>query len=146
MHPFDDERVAEAQILFVQRNFGCGSSREHAPQSLARWGRGIQAIVGASFAEIFFGNCVALGIPCVTAESNALESVLRAQEREPQMQWTLNFESVTLRGSDQTEFSVRMPSGAREPLLCGRWDSTAELLAGVDAVDQRLQSLPYSAR
>jgi len=141
-HPFDDPRHAEARILLVSRNFGCGSSREHAPAAIMRWGRGIQAIVGESFAEIFFGNCVANGIPCVTAEAADVTRLMDLVEREPATPVTVDL--TTLRASaGSLVVPVRMPEGPRRQLVEGRWDSTADLLEGRDAIARTALRLPY---
>ena len=119
-HPFDDDRFAGARILIVGRNFGCGSSREHAPQSLMR--RGFGAFVGESFAEIFFGNCVALGLPAVTLPGDELEQLMDAVELDPGQQLVLDLAAGTLtsRAGVQT---IAMPDGARRQLLEGSWDA-----------------------
>lgn len=141
-HPFDDPRFVGAQILLVNRNFGCGSSREHAPQALRRWGQGLRAIVGESFAEIFYGNCVALGVPCARVTQAAIESLMSRVEGDPSAVVTVDLEhEMVLAGTDRCPFE--MPAGVRQQLLEGRWDSTAELLAGRDAVRATVAKLPY---
>jgi 3-isopropylmalate/(R)-2-methylmalate dehydratase small subunit len=144
VHPFDDPRFAAARILLVNRNFGCGSSREHAPQAIARWGRGIEAIVGESFAEIFFGNCTALGIPCVTAPADAIAALMERADREPALAFTLDLRALRITAADLA-VAVVMPEGARQQLLLGRWDTTAELLDGVADVGRVAARLPYFA-
>jgi 3-isopropylmalate/(R)-2-methylmalate dehydratase small subunit len=141
-HPFDDPRFAGARILFVTKNFGCGSSREHAPQAIMRWGRGIRAVVGVSFAEIFAGNCQALGIPCPTATANDLARVMAACEAEPALEFRLDLDAMTLTGARLT-IPVALPPGPRSQLLAGTWDSTAELLAGREAIATTVARLPY---
>jgi 3-isopropylmalate/(R)-2-methylmalate dehydratase small subunit len=139
-HPLDDERYAGARILVVGRNFGCGSSREHAPQALMRWGFG--AFVGESFAEIFFGNCVALGLPAVTMARAELERLMDAVELDPQQELALDLAAGTLTSRAGTQ-KVAMPDGARRSLLEGNWDATAVLLEARDAVQKAAASLPY---
>jgi 3-isopropylmalate/(R)-2-methylmalate dehydratase small subunit len=143
-HPFDDPRFAEARILLVNRNFGCGSSREHAPQAIMRWGRGIRAVVGESFAEIFAGNCQALGVPCPTASADDLAALMAACEADPALEVRLDLEAMTLTAGGRTARLV-MPAGPRSQLLAGTWDSTAELLAGRDAIAATAARLPYLA-
>jgi 3-isopropylmalate/(R)-2-methylmalate dehydratase small subunit len=143
-HPFDDPRYAAARILLVNRNFGCGSSREHAPQAIMRWGHGIQAIVGESFAEIFFGNCTAIGVPCVTAEEASIARLMAAAEARPELPFRLDLPALRLAAGDAT-VAVAMPDGARQQLLQGRWDTTAELLEAQDAVAATASRLPYFA-
>ncbi|HWP64404.1 MAG TPA: 3-isopropylmalate dehydratase small subunit [Candidatus Limnocylindria bacterium] len=142
LHPFDDPRFAEARILLVNRNFGCGSSREHAPQAIMRWGRGIRAIVGESFAEIFAGNCLALGIPCPTARPEDLAALMAACERDPSLEFRLDLEAMTLAAGGLTA-PLSMAPGPRSQLLAGTWDSTAELLAARDAIAATAARLPY---
>jgi 3-isopropylmalate/(R)-2-methylmalate dehydratase small subunit len=141
-HVFDDPALQAARILLVDRNFGCGSSREHAPQALARWQAGIEAVVGESFAEIFFGNCVALGIPCLTisqADGQALKQVVRAQ---PSLPVSVDLEQLQVRAGSLT-VPVSMPEGARKQLLTGRWDSSTELLDGKTQTARTASALPY---
>ncbi|MBW8887940.1 MAG: 3-isopropylmalate dehydratase small subunit [Fibrobacteres bacterium] len=140
-HAFDDARYQGASILFVNKNFGCGSSREHAPQALQRWG--IKAIVGESFAEIFFGNCVSLGIPCLTADEAALGRLMAAAEKEPQAQWSVDIEAGKVTGP--VSESAALPSGPRSQFLSGRWNSLNELLANLAGVENVAAALPYVA-
>jgi len=141
-HAFDDPRFAGAEILFVNKNFGCGSSREHAPQAIKRWGQGIKVIVGESFAEIFYGNCVALGIPCTIIDASAMEHAMGIIEREPLTAVSVNIEAKTVSvGTESIEFA--MGEGIRQQFLQGRWDTTAELLANKQAIAATAQKLPY---
>jgi 3-isopropylmalate/(R)-2-methylmalate dehydratase small subunit len=129
-----------ARVAVVNKNFGCGSSREHAPQALLRWG--IKAIVGESFADIFFGNCVALGIPCVTAGEAEIAELLSAIEKEPAHDLTVDLVSATLNYRDKT-YPVSLPPGARQQLLEGTWDATRTLLQASELVRRTADKLPY---
>ena len=140
-HPFDRSENQAASILIVNDNFGCGSSREHAPQALMRWG--IRAVIGESFAEIFFGNCLALGIPCATADHELISSVQDAALSRPGEIWTLDLDTLSLTGSNHQAHSLMIAQGPRDMLLSGRWDATSELLAAGSQVDQTRASLPY---
>jgi 3-isopropylmalate/(R)-2-methylmalate dehydratase small subunit len=139
-HPLDDERFAGSRILLVGRNFGCGSSREHAPQAL--WRFGFQAFVGESFAEIFFGNCVALGLPCVTMTRDDLAKLMESVDLDPQQALVLDLAKGTL-SSKLGAQAVAMPDGARRQLLEGAWDATAVLAAAGEAIDATAARLPY---
>jgi len=139
-HALDDDRFAGARILIVGRNFGCGSSREHAPQALMRWGFG--AFVGESFAEIFFGNCVALGLPAVTLPRPELERLMDAVELDPSQELVLDLAAGTLTSRAGVQ-KVVMPDGARQQLLEGNWDATAVLLEARVAVAATAARLPY---
>ena len=141
-HPFDDARFAEGQILLVNQNFGCGSSREHAPQALKRWGGGIRAVVGESFAEIFQGNCVALGIPCVVTSQAAVEQLMQEVERQPEVELVVDLAHQTVATAQQTH-CVQMPEGVRQQFLEGRWDSTTELRSAEPQVRKAAARLPY---
>jgi 3-isopropylmalate/(R)-2-methylmalate dehydratase small subunit len=142
LHPFDDPRFRAARFLLVNRNFGCGSSREHAPQAIMRRGRGIQAIVGESFAEIFAGNCQALGIPCVTADAEVMEELMRRCEARPDLEFVLDLPALRITAGDAS-FPVSMPEGARRQLVDGAWDTTGELLAARDDIERTAAALPY---
>jgi len=141
-HPFDQPRFAGARILLVNGNFGCGSSREHAPQALARWGAGIQAIVGVSFAEIFFGNCVALGIPCIRVSVTDIEALMQAVEGDPRLAVSVDVAKRTV-GAGALTITAVIPDGPRQQFLEGIWDSTAELLTAKAEVLERASQLPY---
>jgi 3-isopropylmalate/(R)-2-methylmalate dehydratase small subunit len=141
-HPFNQPAYQGASVLVVGLNFGCGSSREHAPEALRRWG--IRGIVGGSFAEIFFGNCTALGIPCVTAGPAELEWLQRAVAREPGRELTLDLEQGEARFGDRT-IPVRVPEGTRQQLTTGTWNATGVLLEAGDAIERTARALPYVA-
>ncbi|MEQ9370028.1 MAG: 3-isopropylmalate dehydratase small subunit [Coleofasciculus chthonoplastes F3-SA18-01] len=139
-HPFDRPQYQGANILVVNGNFGCGSSREHAPQALQKWG--IQALVGESFAEIFFGNCLAMGVPCVTAEPETVKQLQRILEENPQAPITVDLEAMDVRSGD-FQASVSMPEGVRQTLITGTWDSCGQLVKQVDQVRETAMKLPY---
>jgi 3-isopropylmalate/(R)-2-methylmalate dehydratase small subunit len=139
-HPFNSPAYQGASVLVVGRNFGCGSSREHAPQSLMRWG--IAAIVGISFGEIFFGNCVTLGIPCVTASPEDIEWLHKAIARDPRQPVTVDVANRQVRFGDRV-IKVTMPDGPHHQLTTGTWDSTAVLLEAGAAIEATAAKLPY---
>lgn len=139
-HPFDNPQYQGAGILVAGRNFGCGSSREHAPQSLMRWG--IQAIVAESFAEIFFGNCGSLGIPAVKASRSDLEKLTAAIVHSPDADLTLDLQQMTLCVNDLT-IPVTMPESARDALISGQWDYLGRLLSAADQVNAHSGKIPY---
>jgi 3-isopropylmalate/(R)-2-methylmalate dehydratase small subunit len=139
-HPFDQPQYQGANILVVNGNFGCGSSREHAPQALAKWG--IKAIVGESFAEIFFGNCVAIGIPCVTASSETVKQLQTILKDNPQAAMTLDLEAMQVHCGD-FQASVSMGDGPRQMLTTGTWDTCGQLTAQVDQIRATAAKLPY---
>ena len=139
-HPFDQPDTQGASILVVNGNFGCGSSREHAPQALMRWG--IRAVVGVSFAEIFFGNCLALGIPCVTATPEEIQRLQQLVMGSPQGSWQLDLEAMTL-ASDAVTQAVQLAEGPRQMLMTGRWDATSQLLARDAELTALTARLPY---
>jgi 3-isopropylmalate/(R)-2-methylmalate dehydratase small subunit len=139
-HPFDLPQYQGAEILLVNANFGCGSSREHAPQALAKWG--IRALIGESFAEIFFGNCLTLGIPCVTVPASVIQTLQEAVARNPELQLTLDLLNKQVRWEDNAA-AVEIPQGAWQMLVQGTWDATAQLLAARDRIQEVAASLPY---
>ncbi len=139
-HPFDMPVYAGARILLTNANFGCGSSREHAPQAIMRWG--ITAIVGESFAEIFFGNCVAIGVPCCKVDHATADALQSAVEADPSLELTVNVEARTISAGGKT-YAFQIPDGVQKQFLTGRWDSTAELLEAAAEVKARAAGLPY---
>jgi 3-isopropylmalate/(R)-2-methylmalate dehydratase small subunit len=139
-HPFNAPVYKGASVLVVGQNFGCGSSREHAPQALMRWG--IRAIVGGSFGEIFFGNCVMLGIPCLTVSQADLEWLQREIGRAPQTAITVDVERQEVRFGDRV-IRAAIPDGPRKQLVEGTWDSTAVLLEAGAAIEATAAKLPY---
>ena len=139
-HPFDDPRYAGASVMVVEDNFGCGSSREHAPQAIQRWG--IQAIVGRSFAEIFFGNSVMIGLPCVTAEAADVKQIFSRIAADPQQTMVVDVENGTCTIGDFS-CKVAMPAKSREAFLTGAWDTTGMLLDKFDEVRATAARLPY---
>lgn len=139
-HPFNQPQYQQGKILVSGRNFGCGSSREHAPQSLMRWG--IQAVVAESFAEIFFGNCVALGVPPVCAARTDLEALTRAIEQNPDLVVTVDLNACQVRFGDKT-FPCTIPQSAKDAFTTGQWDFLGQLLENRPAIAQRMQQLPY---
>lgn len=140
-HPFNDPKYRGGSVLFVNKNFGCGSSREHAPQALYRFG--IRAIVGESFAAIFAGNCVVMGLPTVTVHERDMAELMKIVESNPQAKFTLDIEARTLACSTGEAVSVELPDSTRTALLEGSWDSTTMLHANLGKVKSRAQTLPY---
>jgi len=139
-HPFDRPEHQGASILLVNRNFGCGSSREHAPQALMRWG--IRAVVGESFAEIFYGNCLALGIPCLVADHDTMLAIQAAADADPAARFAVDVAEARLRCSDQT-WQLDLAAGPRQMLATGQWDATGQLLANNTALAATAARLPY---
>lgn len=139
-HPFDQECYQGANVLVVNANFGCGSSREHAPQAIARWG--VQAIIGESFAEIFFGNCVSIGVPCVTVSPEDATKLQVAIEADPKAEVSVSLESMQATCSDLS-VAIAMPEGARQSFIEGLWDSCGQLVDRIAAVRETAANLPY---
>jgi 3-isopropylmalate/(R)-2-methylmalate dehydratase small subunit len=140
VHPFSNPRYAGARVLLVNGNFGCGSSREHAPQALQRWG--IRAVVGESFSEIFFGNSVALGMPCLTVGAADAEALLSAVETDPQADLTVSVGAETVEVNGK-KYPANIPDGARQAFTAGTWDATGQLLDDFEQVRNVAKSLPY---
>jgi len=139
-HPFNEERYQGANVLVVNANFGCGSSREHAPQALMRWG--IDAVVGESFAEIFAGNCLALGVPTVTADQDDIEALQDFVEANPDADVDIDVAAETITYGD-TVIDATVHDAQRKALVEGVWDTTALMGANAGAVRETARSLPY---
>ena len=139
-HPLNEDRYKDASILISGNNFGCGSSREHAPQAIYR--AGFRALIAEGFAEIFFGNSTQLGIPCVIAGSEDIATLRSAIEADPQMEITIDLEAKEIRFADQV-ISCQLREGARSALINGKWDPILDLLDGAEAVGSVATSLPY---
>ena len=139
-HPFDDARFRGACILVVHRNFGCGSSREHAPQALYRWG--IRAIVGESFSDIFFGNAALIGLPCLSAARADLDALMALVEEHPARAVRVSLETLDC-VSEGFTCRVTIPAHSREAFLTGAWDTTGMLLERYEEVRRVASRLPY---
>jgi 3-isopropylmalate/(R)-2-methylmalate dehydratase small subunit len=139
-HPLNDPRYKGASLLFVNKNFGCGSSREHAPQALYRYG--INAIVGESFAAIFAGNCTMMGVPAVTVSAGDIEKLMRAVENDQKTIFSLDIQAKTIAFGEQ-KIAVDLPETYRSALTSGSWDSTALLRANLSEVKKTAAKLPY---
>jgi 3-isopropylmalate/(R)-2-methylmalate dehydratase small subunit len=139
-HPFNDPEHKGAAILFVNKNFGCGSSREHAPQALHRFG--IKAIVGESFAAIFAGNCTIMGVPTVTAGPAEIGQLMKSVEENPRTRYTLDLLAKTI-SYDGKKIAIDLPETYRTALTTGSWDSTALLRANLEQVRNTAAKLPY---
>src|SRR4030095_11987666 len=141
-HPFNQPALQRASVLVGGQNFGCGSSREHAPQALMRWG--IRAIVGGCFGEIFFGNCVMLGIPCLVATPADLESLQKAIGRDPQQAVVVDVDKQEGRFGDRA-VRATAPARPRSQRMSGTWESTAVLRGAGAAIEATARKLPYVA-
>lgn len=145
-HPFNDPRFKGASVLIGNVNFGCGSSREHAPQALMRWDHpaqpGIKAVIAESFAEIFAGNCVMLGIPAVVASKADVAALQKLANDEPQTVITVDTQALTVTAGSLS-VKVSLPESRRQALVEGTWDSTGLLMANADKVKSTASKLPY---
>ncbi len=141
-HPLNDDRFKSATILLSGANFGCGSSREHAPQAIQKYG--FRGVVAENFAEIFFGNCTTLGIPCACAKREDIAQVAAAVQADPSLVVTIDVDAQLVRFGDQS-VPAEIRGSARDALLNGRWDAIAELHEGVPQVKTVAASLPYLA-
>ena len=139
-HPFDLDHNKGANILVVNDNFGCGSSREHAPQALMRWG--IRLIIGESFAEIFFGNCLALGIPCLTASKEKIIKLQNLVEKTNHQIWDFNLKNLFISNQKET-FKLNLDEGPYNMLYSGKWDATSQLLDEEEKINKTFNNLPY---
>ena len=139
-HPFDLDHNKGANILIVNDNFGCGSSREHAPQALMRWG--IRLIIGESFAEIFFGNCLALGIPCLTASKEEIVKLQNLVEKNNNQIWDFNLKNLSISNQKET-VKLILDEGPHNMLYSGKWDATSQLLDEEEKINKTFNNLPY---
>ena len=140
-HPLNDPRFANASILVAGVNFGCGSSREHAPQSLRKYG--FNGVIAESFAEIFYGNSTTLAMPCVIASASDVATLRDAIEADPDTVVTIDVQALRVRTSGGLDLPVTMPDSAREALLSGRWDPIQELLDNDASIDAKAVELGY---
>ena len=138
-HPFDLETNKGSSILIVNSNFGCGSSREHAPQALMRWG--IKAIIGESFADIFYSNCIAIGIPCFTLPKESIKKIQQYLDMKNLFLEIDLFESTAK--SKDLKFHLEVKETSKKMFLSGEWDATSKLLENEDLIEKKLNDLPY---
>ena len=138
-HPFDLEVNKGASILIVNSNFGCGSSREHAPQALMRWG--IKAIIGESFADIFYSNCIAIGIPCFTLPKESIKKIQQYLDINI-LFLEINLLESTAKSED-LKFNLEIKETSKKMFLSGEWDATSKLLENKDLIENKLNDLPY---
>jgi len=138
-HPFDLEKNKNARILIVNSNFGCGSSREHAPQALMRWG--IRAIIGESFADIFYSNCIAIGVPCFTLPNKLIQEIQNNKDNK------FLFLEIDLNNSiaksKDLNFNLEIKESSRKMFLSGEWDATSTLLENENLIENKFYDLPY---
>jgi len=138
-HPFDLEKNKNASILIVNSNFGCGSSREHAPQALMRWG--IKAIIGESFADIFYSNCIAIGIPCFTLPKKSLEEIQNYCDNQF-LFLEIDLENSLAKSKD-LNFNLKIKESSSKMFLSGEWDATSALLMNNNLIENKFKQLPY---
>ena len=139
IHPFDLKENQDSSILIVNSNFGCGSSREHAPQALIRWG--IRAIIGESFAEIFYSNCIAIGIPCFTLPKKLIQNI---QKNNTSKNLFLEIDlKNSLAKSEDLNFNLEIKESSKKMFLSGEWDATATLLENSSLIERKFKELPY---
>ncbi len=138
-HPFDLYANKDASILIVNSNFGCGSSREHAPQALIRWG--IKSIIGESFADIFYSNCIAIGIPCFTLSKSSIKKIQKYISKQDLFLKIdlLNSKAI----SKDLEFNLEIKETSKKMFLSGEWDATTKLLDNEGLIEKKLNDLPY---
>lgn len=141
-HPLNDPRFQGASILVAGVNFGCGSSREHAPQSLKKYG--FTGVIAESFAEIFFGNSTTLAMPCVIATAEDVVKLRDAIQADPKVIVTIDVDALLVKTSEGLSFPVTMPDSARDALVSGRWDPIQELLDNEKAIDAKARELHYT--
>ena len=139
LHPFDLKENQDSSILIVNSNFGCGSSREHAPQALIRWG--IRAIIGESFAEIFYSNCIAIGIPCFTLPKKSIQNIQKYNHNKS-LFLEIDLKNSSAKSKD-FNFNLEIKESTKKMFLSGEWDATATLLKNSSLVERKLRELPY---
>ena len=139
-HPLNEDRFADASILLSGINFGCGSSREHAPQAIYR--AGFRAVIAQSFAEIFFGNCATLGVPCVIASADDIAKVAAAVDVDPSTDIAIDVEAKVVHYGN-SEISIEIPDSARDAFLAAQWDPIGELLEGEEEISETAGKLSY---
>ena len=139
IHPFDSKDNKDASILIVNSNFGCGSSREHAPQALMRWG--IRAIIGESFADIFYSNCIAIGIPCFTLAKQKIKD-LQSKSEKNNLFLDISIEK-SLAMNDEFSVSLNLKESSKQLFLNGEWDATTTLLNNLNLIKEKIKHLPY---
>ena len=139
-HVLNSENYKDANIMIVESNFGCGSSREHAPQSIKR--AGFDAIIGESFAEIFYGNSLTLGMPCLEASKEQIQEIAAAVEADPNTKIEIDIEKETVSVNGKI-YELSLKASAKDALVNGMWDAIAELMANADKVDKTAAQLPY---
>ena len=138
-HPFDLKKNQDSSILIVNSNFGCGSSREHAPQALIRWG--IRAIIGESFAEIFYSNCIAIGIPCFTLSKKLIQNIQK-YNMSKNLLLEIDLKNSSAKSED-FNFNLKIKESSKKMFLSGEWDATATLLKNSPLVEKKFKNLPY---
>lgn len=139
-HPFDDARFQGASVLLAGRNFGCGSSREHAPQALIRWG--IKGLIAESYAEIFFGNCTSNGVPCVTVAAPVIQELAAAVQADPSLEVTLDLIGLQVTCGTKS-YPCQILDSARSSLTTGQWDFLSQLVSAKTEILERGQQIPY---
>ena len=139
IHPFDLKENKNASILIVNSNFGCGSSREHAPQALMRWG--IKAIIGESFADIFYNNCIAIGIPCFTLPNKSIKEIQKNKDNKF-LFLEIDLKNSLAKAKDLT-FNLEIKESSRKMFLSGEWDATSTLLENNNLIEKKFNQLPY---
>jgi len=138
-HPFDLKENQDSSILIVNSNFGCGSSREHAPQALIRWG--IRAIIGESFAEIFYSNCIAIGMPCFTLPKKSIQDIQKYNYNK-KLFLEIDLKNSSAKSED-LNFNLEIKDSSKNMFLTGEWDATATLLKNSSLVERKFKELPY---
>ena len=139
-HPFDLKENQDSSILIVNSNFGCGSSREHAPQALIRWG--IRAIIGESFAEIFYGNCIAIGIPCFTLPKKSILNIQK-YSKSKNLFLEIDLQNSSAK-SEHLNFNLEIKESSKNMFLSGEWDATSTLLQNSKLIEKKINDLPYT--